>query len=128
MSMHAVLKEISSVTAFFRSRGSSQDQSVLQKSFADSLLQKLTIIPNFSTSDGAQLFSALAESPFGEVQTQRIKDAIDSLVQKCSSKPTAPASCGSTDGSKQLLRHWPNYFTAAKHAYLSDPKTALQLR
>ena len=121
MSVHVVLKEISSVTAFFHSRGDSKDQSVLQKSFADGLLNKLSMIPNFSTGDGAQLHAALLDSPFGEVQTQRIRDALDSLVQQCSSKSTAPTSAGCTDGSKQLLRHWPNYFTAAKHEYLAGP-------
>lgn len=52
----------------------------LQKSFADSVLNKLRLVKDFGPGDGAQIHEALKDNQFGPTQTQRVKDAIDALV------------------------------------------------
>ena len=67
MSLNHVLKEIYSVTAFFQSHGEAEgDASVLQKSFADGVLNKLKIVKDFGPGDGAQLHEALKQSLWTE--------------------------------------------------------------
>lgn len=117
MSLHAVIKEIASVTAFFQNRGETKDIASLQKSFTDGLLQKLKLVPNFGTSEGAQLHEALTSSMFGESQTQRIRETIDAMVQSCTTKAPAAGSA-QVEGPKQMLKHWVNYFTADELEYL----------
>ena len=66
MSLTPVLKEISNVSAFFASRVSSGgDVSGLQKSFADSVLNKLKLVKDFGVGDAAQLHDALKDNQFG---------------------------------------------------------------
>lgn len=111
MSLTAVLKEIASVSAFFASRDDTKDVGGLQKSFADSVLNKLKLVQNFGPSDGAQLHEALKQNQFGQSQTQRIKDSIDALVQKNASEAPVANNSNRVEGPKQLLKNWWNYFT-----------------
>ena len=43
------------------------------------MLHKLSLIKDFGPSEGALINDAMKDSPFAEVQTQRIADAIDDL-------------------------------------------------
>ena len=115
MALTHVLKEISSVVAFFQSRGDSGggDITSLQKTFADSTLNKLNTIKDFGTGDAAQLFEALKGDPFGESQTKRIRDSIDVMVQSVSEAPTS-----TSDGPKQLLKYWWNYFSQERMDFM----------
>lgn len=106
---HAVLKEISSIRSFFESRGgSASDASALQKSFADSILNKLKLMKEFGPAEGAQINGALSDSPLGEVHTDRIVKAIDDLLAKRSSADAVASSKHAVGGggSSQFLKHW----------------------
>ena len=119
MALTHVLKEISSVSAFFVSRdGSGGDVSGLQKSFADSVLNKLKLVKDFGAGDGAQLHEALKGNQFGPTHTQRVKDAIDALVQKTASQALIAGNPKCADVPKQLLKCWWNYFTQDKIDFL----------
>ena len=113
MATASVLREIASVNTFFASRDMSGDVSGLQRSFADGLLQKLKLIKDFGASEGAQIFEALKGCQFGESQTQRIRDAIDAMLQKHATAPTETTGAVNQGGrfSKQLLKCWWHYFT-----------------
>ena len=110
MAIAAILREIASVGSFFASRDMSGDVSGLQKSFADGVLNKLKLIKDFGASEGAQVYEALKGCQFGESQTQRIRDAIDAMLQKHATAPTATKGAGNQGGgsSKQLLKCWWN--------------------
>ena len=87
MSIAAVIKKIISVTTFFSNSKISGDVVGLQRSFADGVLQKLKQLKVFSVSDGSQVYEALGGEPFGAVQTERIKEAVNALLQKGASPP-----------------------------------------
>ena len=82
MSISAVLKEISSVRKFFESssrNNSEHDPSALQKSFTDSIINKLSPVKAFGPDEGAQVMDALKQStgsPLGEIQTKRVMDSL----------------------------------------------------
>ena len=121
MSITAVLKEIASVERFFESRDDSGDVSGLQKSFADSVLNKLKQIKDFGACDGAQVYAALKGAQFGATQTQRIRDSVDALLEKnAAASASAAPSAGKQGGGggKQLLKCWWNYFTQAELDFL----------
>jgi hypothetical protein len=121
-----VLKEIWSVSKFFQSRDSSNDPSALQKSFTDSILNKLALVKDFGPQEGAQVNDALHESPLGEAQTKRITDAVEELIQK--NMKSSAHGAKSIDSPKavahrsQFLKHWWNYMKQSQVDYLKDPK------
>ena len=87
MSIAAVIKEIISVKTFFSNSKVSCDVVGLQRSFADGVLQKLKQLKVFNVSDGSQVYEALDGEPFGADQTERIKEAVNALLQKGASAP-----------------------------------------
>ena len=80
MSIAVVIKEINSVTSFFGNSKIAGDVIGLQRSFADGVLNKIKQLKAFSVSDGSQVYEALAGDPFGDVQTERIKEAVNALL------------------------------------------------
>jgi len=125
MTVLSILKEIQSVRHFFASR-EGKENNTLQKSFADSVLNKLKLVKDFGPGEGAKLNDALKGSPFGEAQTQRIWDAVDSLLE-ANAKMTCPSwsAGGSTSVSKQFLKCWWNYFSKSEFDFLMDPNKSL---
>lgn len=125
MAVSMILKEIQSVRQFFASRDG-KDNNTLQKSFADSVLNKLKLVKDFGPGEGAMLNDALKDSPFGESQTQRIWDAVDRLLE-AKAKVTAPSWSvgGSTSANKQFLKCWWNYFSKSEFDFLMDPNKSL---
>ena len=102
MSISAVLKEISSVRKFFESSSrnhSERDHSALQRSFTDSIINKLSLLKAFGPDEGAQVMDALKQStgsPLGEIQTKRVMEFIekkihDSVSSTASSDKTRPS-------------------------------------
>ena len=83
MSISTVLKDISSVRKFFESssrNNSEHDPSALQKSFTDSIINKLSLLKAFGPDEGAQVMDALKQStgsPLGEIQTKRVMQCIE---------------------------------------------------
>ena len=117
------LKEIASVRTFFRARNgvgnSSQDLS-LQKSFADTLIGIINGAKSFGPGEGGQLMDALKDKPYGEVQTRRLFDYIDTKMQSGGrSSTTRPSST-----NKQLMKCWWNYHTDKDVAVLDDSKAS----
>lgn len=114
------------MSKFFQSRDNSNDPSSLQKSFADSILNKLALIKGFGPQEGAQVNDALHESPIGEVQTKRITDAVEELIQK--NMKSSAQGAHAIDSPKavahksQFLKHWWNYMKQSQVDYLNDPK------
>ena len=92
--------------------------SGLQKSFADSVLNKLKLVKDFGVGDAAQLHDALKDNQFGPTHTQRVKDAIDALVQKNASQAPSAGKQKGEDVSKQFLKCWWNYSTQDKIDFL----------
>ena len=130
MSISAMLKEISSVSKFFESssrNNSEHDPSALQKSFTDSIINKLSLLKAFGPDEGAQVMDALKQStgsPLGEIQTKRVMEFIekninDSVSSTASSDKTRPS--GATGKSNQFLKHWWNYMKQSQSYYLKDP-------
>ena len=130
MSTSAVLKKISSVRKFFESssrNNSEHDPSALQKSFTDSIINKLSLLKAFGPDEGAQVMDALKQStgsPLGEIQTKRVMEFIekkihDSVSSTASSDKTRPS--GATGKSNQFLKHWWNYMKQSQIDYLKDP-------
>ena len=118
MAGHA-LKEIAGVRSFFKARGTinpSQDP-VLQKSFAESLLSIINGVKPFGPTEGTQVIEALHDCPYGEVQTKRICEYVDSRMQQSIPSPTPTPGV-----HKQVLKHWWNYCTGSDWALLKNPK------
>ena len=123
MSIAAVIKEIISVKAFFSNSKVSCDVVGLQRSFADGVLQKLKQLKVFNVSDGSQVYEALDGEPFGADQTERIKEAVNALLQKGASAPPATTKGSSQHAMgdvKQTLKHWWNYFLQDEIEYMKD--------
>ena len=123
MSIAAVIKEINSVTSFFGNSKIAGDVIGLQRSFADGVLNKLKQLKVFSVSDGSQVYEALAGDPFGDVQTERIKEAVNALLQKGASTPpetTKGSSQHARCDVKQTLKHWWNYFLQDEIDYMKS--------
>ena len=123
MSIAAVIKEIISVKAFFSNSKVSCDVVGLQRSFADGVLQKLKQLKVFNVSDGSQVYEALDGEPFGADQTERIKEAVNALLQKGASAPPATTKGSSQHARcdvKQTLKHWWNYFLQDEIEYMKD--------
>lgn len=114
------------MSKFFQSRDNSNDPSSLQKSFADSILNKLALIKGFGPHEGAQVNDALHESPIGEMQTKRITDAVEELIQKnmksLAQDANAIESPKAVAHRSQFLKHWWNYMKQSQVDYLNDPK------
>lgn len=90
MAFAQVIKEINSVRSFFSTRDSStgSDVATLQRSFADGVMKKLSLVQDFGPGEGAQLNELLRGNPFGDTQTQRIADAADALLEKRCNAPS----------------------------------------
>ena len=131
----SIAREIQNCQQFFEQRRAnvpnapeSQTQT-LQKSFTDSVISKLNAMRTFGPSDGTQLHVALQDSPFGESNTARIISAIDLRMQNNASEPVAESSSGrSSAGSRQILKHWWNYFTQSDLDFLMDSKKSLDAK
>ena len=68
---------------------------------------------------------SLKDSPYGEVQTQRISDHIDSKIQH-TRKGAKPTKVGCS--SKQLLKHWWHYFSNGDWAVLRNRKASFHFK
>ena len=103
------LKEISSVRAFFKARCEvvTTTNSTLQKSFADTLIGIMDGFKTFGPSEGSQLVEALKDKPYGEMQTTRICETIDTKLGS-SIRETKE---GRVSSNKQFLKEWYNYLT-----------------
>ena len=78
-----IVKEIASVKRFFDARGTENEANdvALQKSFADTMIAMLNSMPMLSASDASQVMAALKDNPYGEAQTKRIREHIDTVVK-----------------------------------------------
>ena len=118
-----VLKEINGVRNYFRARSDNNPahDTTLSKSFADSLMAMINVIKSLGPADATQLMKALNDDPYGEDQSRRLRDHIDTKLQhghngaKLDKIHTA---------NKQLLKHWWNYFIAQECEVLRNPKSS----
>ena len=118
-----VVKEIISVKGFFDERGASNGANdvALQKSFADTVIAMLNSMPMLSASEASQVMAVLKDDPYGETQTKRIRDHIDTVVKNAlqarvnghnKAVKAGKSSNGAKTGSfKQFLKTWWNYLT-----------------
>ena len=102
----AALKEIAGVRSFFRARGevTSANDPSLQKSFGDALIAMINGM-KMGPSEATQLIESLKDNPYGDEQTRRICDHIDSTIKQ--SHLAAKASRGEESSSScQQLKAW----------------------
>ena len=130
-----MLKEIASVRGFFSSRQANSSDGGLQKSFADSILMMLGSMTGFGPSEAAQINAALEDTPYGSEHSARIMAHMDTLLHASvsrSMKDSGSGSAASTRGgsgrSKQMLKHWCNYFTGTEVAVLQDQKKSMHIK
>ena len=118
----AALKEIAGVRSFFRARGefNSANNPSLQKSFGNALIAMINGM-KMGPSEATQLIEALQHNPYGDDQTRRICDRIDSTIKQSHLAAKAPRGDESIS-SRQQLKAWWNYFTESEWARLRDPK------
>ena len=122
MAFAQVIKEINSVRSFFSTRDSStgSDVATLQRSFADGVMKKLSLVQDFGPGEGAQLNELLRGNPFGDTQTQRIADAADALLEKRCNTPSCHASKSTGEMPRQFLKHWWNYCKQSELDFFMD--------
>ena len=118
----AVIKEITSVNAFFEARVNSADPSALQKSCTDSIIQKINSIAHFQTDYGAQINHALKGSRLGEVQTKHVADFVDGKMQN----PINKAPSTGKRMVKQFFKCWWNFLKQWERDFILDPSKSFQ--
>ena len=115
-----IRSEIQSVRNFFRTRsdGNAGNDTSLQKSFADTVIQMINTIKHFGPRDATDILSELKDTPYGDEQTRRISSLIDTLLQN--NRSTAQPDAIPTSGNKQTLQHWWHYLTQQDWDVLND--------
>jgi antitoxin (DNA-binding transcriptional repressor) of toxin-antitoxin stability system len=131
-SVATVVREIHSVRKFFESRNATHagagKPTSLEKSFADSVINKVNLIKSFGPADGAQLYEALNCSPFGDEHTARILSVIDHRLQTGADAETATPGNDTSSTNKQHLRTWWNYLTQNDVDFLTSPSESLNAK
>ena len=84
-SIQQLIVEIKGVRNFFKSRAtisSTHSDTGMEASLAESLLSLMKPMKSITPSEASRMLDALHDKPYGEEQTQRIKDALDTLVKQ----------------------------------------------
>ena len=131
-SVTTVVREIHSVRKFFESRNATHagtcKPTSLEKSFADSVINKVNLIKSFGPADGAQLYEALTCSPFGDEHTARILSVIDHRLQTGADAETATPGNDTASTNKQYLRKWWNYLTQNDVDFITSSSESLNAK
>ena len=128
MACMRITKEIVSVRAFWKSRadGLPQDET-LHKSFADTLLRMINDIATFGPGEASEINEQLKDFPYGQTQGSRISECIETKLKNYVDRPGVGTGRGgrhqpNTNGCKQTLKCWWNFFTAEELDFLRDTK------